>query len=63
MALSRGQEMTEQAHTQICGNGEKRYATREEFLKILDEAKPSQELIRARTGLRPRCGRCWFKNN
>jgi len=29
--------MTEQAHTQICGNGEKRYATREEFLKILDE--------------------------
>jgi hypothetical protein len=29
--------MTEQAHTQICGNGEKRYATREEFLKIFDE--------------------------
>ena len=37
MPLSRGQEMTEQAHTQICGNGEKRYATREEFLKIFDE--------------------------
>src|SRR5258708_18697789 len=37
MLLSRGQEMTEQAHTQIRGNGEKRYATREEFLKILDE--------------------------
>ena len=29
--------MTEQAHTQIGGNGEKRYATREEFLKIFDE--------------------------
>jgi len=28
--------MTEQAHTQS-GNGEKQYATREEFLKILDE--------------------------
>jgi hypothetical protein len=37
MPLSRGQEMTEQAHTQICGNGEKRYATREDFLKIFDE--------------------------
>jgi hypothetical protein len=37
MPLSRGQEMTEQAHTQICGNGEKRYATREEFLKIFDQ--------------------------
>src|SRR6266446_10299472 len=37
MPLSRGQEMTEQADTQICGNGETRYATREEFLKILDE--------------------------
>ena len=29
--------MTEQAHTQICGNGEKRYATRGEFLHIFDE--------------------------
>src|SRR5258708_1601906 len=29
--------MTEQAHTQVCGNGEKRYATREEFLKIFDQ--------------------------
>ena len=29
--------MTEQANTQICGNGEKRYATRGEFLKIFDE--------------------------
>src|ERR1700732_680509 len=37
MPLLRGQEMTEQAHTQICGNGEKRYATHEEFLKIFDE--------------------------
>jgi len=37
MPLLRGQEMTEQAHIQICGNGEKRYATREEFLKIFDE--------------------------
>jgi DNA-directed RNA polymerase specialized sigma24 family protein len=37
MPLLRGQEMTEQSHTQICGNGEKRYATREEFLKIFDE--------------------------
>src|SRR5260370_22110335 len=37
MPLSRGQEMTEQDNTQICGNDETRYATREEFLKILDE--------------------------
>jgi len=37
MALSRGEEMTEQAHTQICGNGEQRYATRADFLKIFDE--------------------------
>ncbi len=29
--------MTEQANTQICGNGERRYATREEFLKIFDQ--------------------------
>jgi hypothetical protein len=29
--------MTEQAYTQIRGNGKKRYATREEFLKIFDE--------------------------
>lgn len=29
--------MTEQAHSQICGNGEQRYATREDFLKIFDE--------------------------
>jgi hypothetical protein len=37
MPLLRGQEMTEQGHTQICGNGEKRYATHEEFLKIFDK--------------------------
>jgi DNA-directed RNA polymerase specialized sigma24 family protein len=37
MPFSRGQEMTEQAHTQICGNGEKRYATRGEFLQIFDQ--------------------------
>jgi hypothetical protein len=29
--------MTEQANTQICGNGEKRHTTCEEFLKIIDE--------------------------
>ena len=29
--------MTEQANTQICGNGEKRYATCEKFLKIFDQ--------------------------
>ena len=29
--------MTKQANTQICGNGEKRYATCEEFLKIFDQ--------------------------
>ena len=29
--------MTEQADTQICGNGEKRYATREDFINIFDE--------------------------
>ena len=37
MPLLRSQEMTEQAHTQICGKGEKRYATCEEFLKIFDQ--------------------------
>src|SRR5260370_38508165 len=37
MGLCGGQEMTEQAHTQICRNGESRYATREDFLKIFDE--------------------------
>jgi hypothetical protein len=37
MPLSRGQEITEQADTQICGNGEKRYATCEEFLKSFDQ--------------------------
>jgi hypothetical protein len=36
MPLSRGEEMTEQAHTQS-ENDEKQYATREEFLKIFDE--------------------------
>ena len=36
MPLSRGEEMTEQAHIHS-GNGEKRYATREEFCKIFDE--------------------------
>ena len=29
--------MSEHASTQICENGEKRYATREEFLKIFDQ--------------------------
>ena len=29
--------MTERANTQICGNGEQRYATREDFLNIFDE--------------------------
>src|SRR5260370_39801117 len=37
MPFSSGQEMTEQAHTQICGNCEKRYATRGEFLQIFDQ--------------------------
>jgi DNA-directed RNA polymerase specialized sigma24 family protein len=37
MPFSRGQEMTERANTQICGNGEKRYATRGEFLQIFDQ--------------------------
>jgi len=37
MLLSRGQEMTEQAYSQICGNGEKRYATREEFLEVFNQ--------------------------
>jgi hypothetical protein len=37
MPFSRGQEMTEQANTQIRGNGEKRYATCREFLQIFDE--------------------------
>jgi hypothetical protein len=29
--------MAERAHTQIFGNGENQYATREDFRKILDE--------------------------
>jgi DNA-directed RNA polymerase specialized sigma24 family protein len=29
--------MTEQANTQVVGNGEKRYATRDEFLNMFDE--------------------------
>ena len=37
MRLSGGQEMTEQARTQKCRNGENRYATREDFLKIFEE--------------------------
>ncbi len=37
MPLSRGEEMTGQTHRQICGNGEDRYATREDFLKIFDQ--------------------------
>jgi hypothetical protein len=30
--------MAEQAHTQILGNGENPYTTREDFRKILNEA-------------------------
>jgi len=37
MPLSRGEEMTGQAHSQISGSGEDRYATREDFCKIFDE--------------------------
>jgi hypothetical protein len=37
MPLARGQEMTEQTNTQICGYRETRYATCEEFLKIFDQ--------------------------
>ena len=37
MPLSRGEEMTGQAHSQISGSGEGRYATREDFCKIFDE--------------------------
>jgi threonine dehydrogenase-like Zn-dependent dehydrogenase len=44
MPLSRGQEMTEQANTRICENGEKRYATREEFLKIFDRDMNGHEV-------------------
>lgn len=29
--------MTEQTHSEMCGNAENRYATREEFLKIFEE--------------------------
>jgi len=29
--------MTEQAHSEMCGNGENRYATGEDFLKMFDE--------------------------
>jgi 5-hydroxyisourate hydrolase-like protein (transthyretin family) len=35
MLLSRGQGMTEQANTQISGNREKWYATREDFMNGL----------------------------
>jgi len=37
MPLSRGEEMTGQTHSQICANGEDRYATREDFIKIFDQ--------------------------
>jgi|SRR5690242_7867827 len=37
MQLSRGEEMTAQANSQIFGSGEDRYATREEFCKICDK--------------------------
>jgi hypothetical protein len=37
MPLSRGEEMTGQARSEICGNAENRYAAREDFLKIFDE--------------------------
>ena len=37
MPLSRGEEMTAQAHSQISESGEGRYATREDFLRIFDE--------------------------
>jgi DNA-directed RNA polymerase specialized sigma24 family protein len=37
MALCGGQEMTEQAHTHICRNGEGQYATRNDFFKSFDE--------------------------
>jgi len=60
MPLSRGQEMTEQAHTQICGNGEKRYATREEFLKIFDQDMNGlYQLSFLLTGDRQKAERCF----
>jgi hypothetical protein len=37
MPLSRGEEMTGQTHSQICANREARYATREDFLTIVDQ--------------------------
>jgi DNA-directed RNA polymerase specialized sigma24 family protein len=37
MPLLRSEETTGQAHSQISGNGEGRYATREDFLRIFDE--------------------------
>jgi hypothetical protein len=37
MPPSRGEEMTGQAHGQISGSGEDRYATQEDFCKIFDE--------------------------
>jgi len=37
MPLSRGEEMTGQTHRQAWANGEDRYATREDFLKIFDQ--------------------------
>ena len=37
MPLSRGEGMTGQITSQICENGEDRYATREAFLKIFDQ--------------------------
>jgi hypothetical protein len=37
MPLSKGEEVTDQAHSPICGNDENRYATRDDFLKIFSE--------------------------
>jgi DNA-directed RNA polymerase specialized sigma24 family protein len=60
MALLRGQEMTEQANTQICGNGEKLYATREEFRNIFDEDMNSlYQLSFLLTGDHQKAERCF----
>src|ERR1700744_4269883 len=37
MPLSRGEEMSRQPRSQVYGNSENRYATRDDFLKIFDE--------------------------
>ena len=52
--------MAERAHTQILGNGENQYATREDFLQIFDEdLNPLYQLSFLLTGDHQKAERCF----